>query len=415
MSSEASCPATPAHRAKVPAAKTGRTLRLVGLAIPMRLLVDATMRLFYPYLPEISRGLGISLAEGGFLLSARSAMILASPLSGTWNDRHGPRGLLSLVLVVQGLGLWWVSTAQGLLAALPAMLVLGLTASAFIPILQATISDQVPFRRRGRVLAMVEFSWALSGLVVVPLVGWLMVQRGWQTPLRLIGLLSLVLAPLPLLLPQRARPSAVVGAGLRRLSALVWQSHSARGVIALNALLYVAAETFFATYGAWLEQSFGLAPDQIGRIAGLMSLAELMGSGLSSLIIDRVGKRRGVGAGLLAMTLTALAVPWLGSSVALATIGLMAFILSFEFTIVSHVGLMSEQVPQARGTVLSLAVMAGGVTRTLTGYGGIRLWQWQGMQGVAMLAALGSFVAFLVLARWVRERAEEGERVVVTW
>ena len=138
-------------------AEPNQTGRLIGLVIPMRLIVDTAMRMFYPYLPEISRGLGITLSQGGLLMSLRSMMILPSPLFGLWYDRRGPKLLLILALVVQGCSLAWMSVAQGLAAAVPPALLLGLTAAAFVPTIQATISEHVPFHRRGRILAIVEF------------------------------------------------------------------------------------------------------------------------------------------------------------------------------------------------------------------------------------------------------------------
>lgn len=386
-----------------------RTGRLITVSLLMRLVVDAAVRMFYPYLPEISRGLGITLSQGGLLIALRSATVFFSPVFGLWNDRHGPTWLLTGALLVQGVSLWWLSSVQGVVAAIPPMLLLGLCSAAFIPTLQAAISDLVPFGRRGRVLGIVEFSWALTGLVILPLVGLLMVARGWQAPFRVLAILSLVVAPLPWLLPRQRARIGQARISLGKTMALVWGSTSARGAIIASGLLFVAAEGFFVTYGAWLERSFGLAPDAIGRVAALLGVAELAASTVSSLFIDRVGKRRGVAAGLLAMTLTMAALPFLGGSLGLATIGMFAFTLSFEFTIVSNIGLMSEQVPRARGTVLSLGAMAVGISRTFSGYASVVLFERGGMAATAILATLGSALALLVLWRWVAERAEDGE------
>lgn len=383
-----------------------RTGRLITISLLMRLVVDTAVRMFYPYLPEISRGLGITLSQGGLLISVRSATVFFSPLFGLWNDRRGPRLLLTAALVVQGLSLWWLSTVQGVLPAIPPMLLLGLTTAAFIPTLQAAISELVPFQRRGRILGIVEFSWALTGLLILPLLGVIFVARGWQMPLRLIGVLSLVVAPLPWLLPLHRQFTGQVRSSVAATMALVWRSSSARAAILVSGLLFVAAESFFVTYGAWLEQGFGLAPDGIGRIAAYLGGAELIASTLSSLFIDRVGKRRGVAVGLLAMTLTMAALPFLRGSLALATAGMFAFTISFEFSIVSNIGLMSEQVPNARGTVLSLGAMATGISRTICGYLGVALFEWRGIAAVAVLAVAGSGLGLWVLLRWVAEQAE---------
>jgi MFS family permease len=91
----------PLTETQPPRARAGR---LIAVAIPMRLVVDTAVRLFYPFLPEISRGLGITLSQGGLLLALRSAMVFPSPLFGAWSDRHGPRALLTAALLMQAAG-----------------------------------------------------------------------------------------------------------------------------------------------------------------------------------------------------------------------------------------------------------------------------------------------------------------------
>ena len=383
--------------------------RLITVAIAMRLVVDTAVRMFYPFLPEISRGLGITLSQGGLLLALRSAMVFPSPLFGAWSDRHGPRALLTAALLAQALGLWWLSTAQGIAQAIAPVILLGLASSAFIPTLQAAVAEHVPFHRRGRVVGIIEFSWAITGLAILPIVGVMMVQNGWQAPLRIVAGLSLVVAPLPFLLPRRRQALTSVQRGFRQMAGAVWRSPSARGAILVNGLIFVAAESFFVTYGAWLEQSFGLAPNQIGRVAALLGLAELTASGTSSLFIDRLGKRRGVGIGLAAMTATLLLLPALERNLALAVAGMAAFTLAFEFSIVSNISLLSEQAPLARGTVMSLAVVASGITRTVSDYVAVTLYEQGGMLLTVLFGVAGSAVAVFVLLRWVRERADEPE------
>lgn len=388
---------------------TANTGRLIAVAIAMRLVVDTAVRLFYPYLPEISRGLGISLSQGGLLLAVRSAMVFPSPLFGAWSDRHGPHGLLTAALLAQALGLWWLSLAQGLAAAIPPIVLLGLASAAFIPNLQAAVAEHVPFFRRGRVVGVIELSWAITGLVILPIVGVMMVQNGWQAPLRVLAALSLAVSPLPFLLPRRRQSPAPLGRSFRQMAGAVWRTPSARAAIIVNGLIFVAAESFFVTYGAWLEQSFGMAPNQIGRVAALLGLAELTASGASSLFIDRLGKRRGVGIGLVAMTGTLALLPLLEQSQALAVAGMAAFTISFEWSIVSNISLLSEQAPLARGTVLSLAVVAGGVTRTLSDYLAVALFEQRGMAATALFGVVGSALAVVVLLRWVQERGGEPE------
>ena len=385
-----------------------RTRRLLAGVIPIRLVVDTAGRMLYPYLPAISRGLGISLAQGGLLLSLRSAMVFPGPLFGLWNDRHGPRGLLALALFTQTLGLLWLSFAHGFAAAIAPLALLGLSAAAIIPTLQAAISARVPFHRRGRAIGVMEYSWALTGLLILPLVGLLMARWGWQTPLRLLALLSLLLTPLPLLLlaPQ-PRTHAAVQPSFRSMVGRIAHSSSARAAILVNGLIFIASESFFVTYGAWLEQAFHMSPAQIGRVAALLGGAELIASVGSSLALDRIGKRRGVGVGLLAMAAAMSLLPLAAGRLAAALTVMAVFILSFEWSIVSHISLLSEQVPQARGAVLALAVMAGGFTRTLIAPLAVKLFEQRGIGVVAAWAAVGAGCAALLLWRWVQEQSDD--------
>jgi predicted MFS family arabinose efflux permease len=191
------------------------------------------------------------------------------------------------------------------------------------------------------------------------------------------------------------------------MAAMVWGTTSARAAILVTGLMFVAAEAFFVTYGAWLEQAFGMAPNQIGRVAALLGLAELTASLSSSLFIDRLGKRRGVGLGLVAMTVTLALLPLFGRQQTLAIAGMVAFTIAFEFSIVSNIGLLSEQVPVARGTVLAMAAMAGGVTRTASDTLGVALFEWRGMPATAAYGIAGAALGAFVLFRWVKEHGSQ--------
>jgi hypothetical protein len=84
--------------------------------------------------------------------------------------------------------------------------------------------------------------------------------------------------------------------------------------------------------------------------------------------------------------------------------------MSFEFTIVSNIGLMSEQVPPARGTVLALGVMVAGIVRTLSDFLGLALFEWRGIEATVIYGAMGSALAAFVLYRWVREPEDDLDR-----
>ena len=82
------------------------------------------------------------------------------------------------------------SFAHGLVVALIAVVLLGMADSMLLPILQAYVSEQSPPNLRGRSLVTIEYSWAISGIIMIPIVGWLITVDSWQTPFRLLAIAS---------------------------------------------------------------------------------------------------------------------------------------------------------------------------------------------------------------------------------
>jgi predicted MFS family arabinose efflux permease len=105
---------------------------------------------------------------------------------------------------------------------------------------------------------------------------------------------------------------------------------------------------------------------QIAALAGasaFIGLSELAGEGLVATFVDRVGKVRATGIGIVANCLAALLLPVIGRTQVGALTGLFLFYITFEFTIVSIIPLLTEVMPTARATTLSLAGAAHSIGR----------------------------------------------------
>lgn len=76
-----------------------------------RLALNMQMRVIYPFLPAISRGLGVPLQTTSLLLTARAVANLSSPLFGALADRFGQRNLMLAGLVILVSGSLWVALA----------------------------------------------------------------------------------------------------------------------------------------------------------------------------------------------------------------------------------------------------------------------------------------------------------------
>jgi len=121
-------------------------------------------------------------------------------------------------------------------------------------------------------------------------------------------------------------------------------------------------------FGVWLEDSFGLKIAALALASAVIGASELGGEGLVAAFSDRLGKARSIGLGLAVNCAAALLLPFIGRTEIGALIGLFLFYISFEFTIVSLIPLMSEVMPRARATTLSFTSSANYLGRAIAGF-----------------------------------------------
>ncbi len=369
--------------------------RQVPLFVALRVVFNTGYRMVYPFLPVFGSALGVPLTTLAGLVSARSLLSAAAPLTAQIAERGGRRQgmLVGVGLFVAGaaLPLLW-PTLPGLAGAL------GLTALGkvtFDPAMQAYLGDQVAFGRRGRALALTELGWSLGFIVGVPAVGWVLAHWGWRWAFGLLALLAGVGGlRLAGALPQRKGQ----GSGTRGGAVLgprVFHNPAARAALGLGVTAIAANEVVNLIFGVWLEGNYGVPLAALGGSALVIGLSELGGESLVALAVDRLGKGRAVALGLmgntLAAALLALLAPW---GVGSALVGLLLFYFSFEFTWVSALPLVTEVVPGQRATLLGLYTAAYSLGRALGAALAPWLFGW-GIVGSVVGAAL-----FNALALW---------------
>jgi predicted MFS family arabinose efflux permease len=372
--------------------------------VATRLVLNTAHRLAYPFLPAISRGLGVSLAQGGLLISARSVAGLATPLlvaTAGRGERRRRTLAVGLALFVLGAA---VTAAAGVYAgALAGFALLGLAKPVFDISGHAYIADRTPYRGRARYLALFETTWALALLVGAPVAGWLIARLGWQAPFWAVAALALVaLAALPWVVdPDVGRDPGVPISRLRF-------DRSAVLLLAAVFLLMFAAEVSFVVFGAWLEDRFDLSLVALGGAATAVALAELAGEGGSFALTDRLGPRRSASIGL-AICIAAFA----GLGPASGSLGwglavLVVAFFGFEFAIVSALPLATEVAPDARARFLALLVVALSASRAIAAAVGPALFSWGGFAANSTASATAGALALTALLLGVEERHGAG-------
>lgn len=372
-----------------------------------RLIVNTSIRMTYPFLPAIARGLGVPLVSVAQLVALRSFAGFLSPLFSPLSERFGRRLLLVLSMVAFSLGclvvfLWPAYWPLGV-----TLVITGVAKVVYDPTMQSYLGDVVVYEKRGKAIAITEFSWAGALLVGAPVIGLVIERQGWHAPFFWLAVLGLGSAVLLWRLLPPARVHATRAADLRAVLH-VMRGHSVIWAVALYVLLaMIAQELLLIVYGDWMEQSYGLDLTNLGLAAAVIGGAEVFGELTAGWSVDRFGKRRVViGLGLLLAGVYFL-LPFTSISLAAALATLFIFFFLFEATFVGSMPLMTEVVPTARSVVLSVAFASAGLGRMVGALLGPLIWQQFGLRGNTFVGALMTLLSILVLARWIHEPQRE--------
>lgn len=386
-----------------PAIVRGSTRSLVlqlGAATLARLIANTSRRFAYPFASALSRGLGVPLTSITSLIAVNQATGMLGPFFGPLGDRWGYRVMLLAGMSILGVGL----LAAGLLpfygVVLLALFLAGLGKSVFDPAIQAYVGEKVPYQRRGLAIGVIEFAWAGSSLVGIPLVGLLIERLGWQSPFFVLGGLGLLSAlVLGALIPSDARRRQGTGNRVdfreswRRLS----KERIALGALGFGFLVSMANDNLFVVYGIWLEETFGLSILALGVATTAIGVAELLGEGLTAFIADRLGLKPVTLTALVLSGLSYLLLPLVGRTLPLALMGLFLIFITFEFAIVTAISLFTEILPGARATMMSSILAAVSIGRMIGALIGGPVWLIGGLQATALVSAVLTGLALACL------------------
>ena len=359
-------------------------------------------RMVYPFLPVFSRGLGVDLTTLSLVLTIRSLIGMIGPFFATIGDSRGRKlaMILGLCLFTAGTSLvvFWPTFP----AFTGALFLTTLGKIIFDPSMQAYMGDRVPYERRGRVLAVTELGWSLAFIVGVPSMGFLISRWGWMSPfwtLTFLGVFALIL--LNGMIPHDIVSENTVPNVSSNIQKVLRFTPALAGM-AVGMFCSAANEVINLVFGVWMEAAFGLQIAALGAAAAVIGFAELGGESLVGVWVDRLGKPRAIAIGLLTNSLAAIIFPYLGQTLPGAFVGLFLFYLTFEFTLVSTIPMMTEILPSARATMMAINISALSLGRALGAFVGPTLY------AMGMGTSAGAAVVFNLLAltalRWVRSQ-----------
>ena len=370
-----------------------------------RLVFNTARRFVYPFAPALSRGLGVPLTAITSIIAVNQSTAVLGMFFGPLADRLGYR-----LMMLAGLGLLVAGMfAGGFLpfygVVLAALFLAGLGKNVFDIALQAYVGERVPFRRRGLVIGVLEFSWAGSTLLGIPLIGLLIEHLGWRAPFFVMGGLGLLgITALSILIQKDGKKPVrkQTAVGLWNAWRSLGQERAALGAICFAFFVSAANDNLFVVYGAWLEKSFSLRIVALGLVTSVIGVAELSGESLTAAISDWLGLKRAIAVGLVICGISYGVLPLLDQNLPLALCGLFFIFLTYEFTIVSALSLCTELLPGSRATMMSSFLAAAGTGRVVGALIGGPVWLTGGIQLTGLVSAAISSLGLLSLVWGLR-------------
>jgi len=362
-----------------------------------RLVSNACYRFAPPFIAVIARGLDVTVAQLGVAFMIGEFAGLLSPVIGRFIDRANR--LVSMLL-----GVSLLTTAVLILAAATNLWIFGagmfLMSSSkvlFDTSLIVWVNDHVPYERRGRIVGIIETSWALSLFIGVAAMGIATAVLSWRAGF-LLGAIAMAIS------------GAFIATGLPRNDAHAPARSVQRGKVPRNAL-YIFASAFLLmgasqcvgiTFGPWFEDEFGFTSLGLIVIVVVLGVFELGSSIGSSRVTDRWGKEKSVMRGVAAMAIAGVLMTVGHQFAFLAIPMLIIYIAGFEFALVSMLPIAANLVPTAGGIGLGLTVGAGTLGRAIFSSVATSLYDWVGPLGPAVAATILAALTALAISGYSR-------------
>ncbi len=164
-------------------------------------------------LPEIARGVGVSIPQAGHVISAYAlGVVVGAPLIAVLGARLPRRALLLGLATVFTVGNTVAAAAPDYGSLVLSRFVAGLPHGAYFGLASLVAASLVPPSRRGRAVSRVLLGLPVATLVGVPLATFLGQQVGWRAAyvvVSVVGLVTVVLVRLAV--PEIARDGTASG------------------------------------------------------------------------------------------------------------------------------------------------------------------------------------------------------------
>ena len=355
-----------------------------------RLTSNACYRFVGPFIATIARGLDVRLADIGVAIAVSELFGLASPVIGHVVDRLGARRAVAVGLGAGIVGTCLAAASQGVAMLAVALVLIGQGNTTFYLGIGTWIAHHVPYERRGRVIGLIEVSWAFGLLIGVTTMGLITAATNWRVgylsgAAAMIAMAIVVVGRIETQTVEHRTAAAVRVAG--RLISRGWL------VLLSGFALTAASHSLVVTFGSWLEDEFGLTPAGLSAVTFVLGAGELTATLFVARFTDAWGKRRSVAFGACLMIPASAGLVMLHHHLVLGVLLLAVVVLGFEFSVVSAISLGATLVPGSPARGLGLLVGVDTIGRAMMSVPATRLYTSHGIGWPATMTAILSTIA----------------------
>jgi predicted MFS family arabinose efflux permease len=359
-----------------------------------RMTSNACYRFVGPFIATIARGLHVHLADIGVAIAVSELFGLASPLIGRVVDRLGARRAVAVGLSAAIVGTCLAAATQGVAMLAIALVILGQGNTTFYLGIGSWIAMHVPYERRGRVIGLIEVSWAFGLLLGVSTMGLVTAATNWR-----VGYLSGAAAMIVMAVVVVGRIESPTPEHRTAAAAHVGGRLVSRGWLVLLSgfALTAASHALIVTFGSWLEDEFGVTPAGLSAVTFLLGAGELIATLSVARFTDVWGKRRSVAVGAALMIPASAGLAMWHHHLVLGVAFLALVVLGFEFSVVSAISLGAALIPGSPARGLGLLVGVDTVGRSLMSVPATRLYTRYGIGWPAGMATVLATIAVVTI------------------
>ena len=368
----------------------GKLPRGFPLVVIARFVSNVTYRMIFPFLPTISRGIGVSTATLGTTIALRDLVEMTGPALGKIADRQGTRRIMVAALCGLGMAAALQGASSGIVIFTFALVAVSITKVSFDVGSSTWTGASVPFIDRSRAIGIVEMTWAFSFIIGMPLAALFIRLGTWRTPFIAFSVLCLITSTalwvyLPSSISDRERPQATQ-----------W-SPAIRFVLTAMVALGTGHMMMLVTFATFLEDKHGVSTSGLGLVALIIGVAELVGSGGVALYGDRLGKTTVVKWALFTSLPLSLLLPVGESGYVVALLLIAAWFVCTECVIVSMLSICTELDGNARGTMMGFVYASWSMGRFFGAISGALLYEWKGIKPVSFTMSSSLLIGFILV------------------